>query len=279
LIIMQGITTDVYEAKEAALPQSSTRLLSITFADLAGQSDRQQIDNLYGSLDRCMMTLFLTVSGGMEWRAAAEPIVKLGYGYGVIWTGYITFMVFGMLNVLTGIFVDSAISAMNNDKDNMIVSQLEERTALISSICSVFRNSDTDGSGLINEEEMNVLLKDNEVTAYLNAIGIDISEARGLFQLLDDDASGTVSIDEFVTGFMHLRGCARAVDMVSLLYENRKTSKKLNKIFREMTMVRQGLVSMHQHQYARAQNGVLQNDQPSPSNQESKFKKHIISNI
>merc|ERR550532_3626987 len=145
---MQGVTTDIYEAA-AAQHQSSTRSLSGTFAYSSDLSAREQIDHLYGSLDRTMMTLFLTVSGGMEWLTAAEPIVKLGTGYGVIWTGYIAFMVFGMLNVLTGIFVDTAIGVMNNDKDNMILSQLEDRSALISTISAVFRSSDTDGSGFI----------------------------------------------------------------------------------------------------------------------------------
>jgi len=245
LIIMQSVTTDIYEAT-AAQHQSSTRSLSGVFDYSSDLSAREQIDHLYGSLDRTMMTLFLTVSGGIEWSQAAEPIVKLGTEYGVIWTSYIAFMMFGMLNVLTGIFVDSAISVMNNDKDNMILAQLEERTALITFISNVFRSSDTDGSGFISEEEMDALLQDNELIALLNAIGIDSTEARGLFQLLDDDASGTVSIDEFVTGFLRLKGSAKAVDIVSLMYENRKTSKKLDKVFRETRRVHQGLAFMHQ---------------------------------
>ena len=68
--------------------------------------DREQIDQPHGSLGRIMMTLCLTVSGGMAWLTAAAPIVKSGTGHGVIWTSYIAFMIFGMLNVLAGIFVD-----------------------------------------------------------------------------------------------------------------------------------------------------------------------------
>merc|ERR1719499_3087492 len=71
------------------------------------------------------------------------------------------------------------------------------------------------------------------MVAYLSAIGIDPSEAQGLFKLLDDDGSGSVSIEEFITGFLRLKGGAKAVDMVMLLYENRKIGKKLNKIFKE----------------------------------------------
>ena len=47
-------------------------------------SDDAQIDQLYGSLCRTMMTLGLTVSGGTEWLTAAAPLVQLGTGHGVI---------------------------------------------------------------------------------------------------------------------------------------------------------------------------------------------------
>ena len=76
-------------------------------------SDREQIHQLYGSLGRTMMTRCRTASGGMEWFTAAAPIVKLGTGYSVIWSSYIAFLMFGMLYVLKGIFVDAAISVMN----------------------------------------------------------------------------------------------------------------------------------------------------------------------
>ena len=38
--------------------------------------DREQIDQPHGNLGRIMMTLCLTVSGGMEWLTAAAPIVN-----------------------------------------------------------------------------------------------------------------------------------------------------------------------------------------------------------
>ena len=39
----------------------------------------------------------------------------LGTGHAIIWDSYIAFMKFGMLNDMTGIFVDTAISVMDND--------------------------------------------------------------------------------------------------------------------------------------------------------------------
>merc|ERR1719195_342799 len=184
-----------------------------------------------------MMTLFMTISGGLEWSAVAHPMVELGWVYGVLWTCYTTFMIFGMLNVLTGIFVDAAFQAMNSDRDNIIQTQLEERHSLINKIRETFKTFDADNSGQVTIDEFKALLENPEMVAYLSAIGIDPSEAQGLFKLLDDDGSGSVSIDEFITGFLRLKGGAKAVDMVTLLYENRKMSKKLNRIFSEAKSV------------------------------------------
>jgi len=255
LIIMQGIVADIYSV--AAQHDSST-LSSGNMFDLdLERSDAERIYTLYGSIEKTMLTLFSSVSGGLEWFEAAAPLTQLGTAYGAVWTCYIAFMMFGMLNVLTGIFVDTAISAMNNDRENIIQTQIEDRDKLISSISRIFRRSDVDGTGFISEDQMESLLQDKEQRTFLNALGIDGTEARGLFQLLDDD-SGTVSIHEFVTGVLRLKGSAKAVDMLTLMYENRKISTKLTKIFQETNSVRKALAIVQHH--LRGQ----QNDRNSP---------------
>jgi len=244
LVLMQGVASDI--SKVPPEPPSGARVLASLFDNAAEQTRIQEIATLYGNLPRSMMTLFLTISGGLEWSKAAGPLVKLGAFYGVIWTAYVAFMVFGMLNVLTGIFVEQAMAAMVNDKDNMIQTALEERESLIQTIRNVFKDSDIDGSGYVTQQEMDVLLENPELQAYIKAIGIDSTEAKGLFVLLDDDASGTVCIDEFVTGFLRLKGGAKAVDMVTLMFENRKIFKKLNKVVQEVRMVNEAVDAMHQ---------------------------------
>merc|ERR1719410_138597 len=101
LVLMQGVSSDISTVLPE--PPSDGRILASLFDSTIEQTRIQEIAALYGNLPRSMMTLFLTISGGLEWSKAAGPLVKLGTGafYGTIWTGYVAFMVFGMLNVLT----------------------------------------------------------------------------------------------------------------------------------------------------------------------------------
>merc|ERR1719410_3054899 len=132
LVLMQGVSSDISTVLPE--PPSDGRILASLFDSTIEQTRIEEIATLYGNLPRSMMTLFLTISGGLEWSKAAGPLVKLGTFYGIIWTAYVAFMVFGMLNVLTGIFVEQAMDAMVNDKDNMIQTALEERESLIQTI-------------------------------------------------------------------------------------------------------------------------------------------------
>merc|ERR550532_3323239 len=123
------------------------------------------------------MTLFLAVSGGLEWSIPARPLAKLGWYYTFIWTAYIAFMTFGLLNVLVGIFCETAMSAMNNDKDNIIQEHLEERNGFIHAIATIFQDSDKKGTGQLTEHDMEQILQDPQVSNYFNAIGLDVTEA------------------------------------------------------------------------------------------------------
>jgi len=59
-------------------------------------------------------------------------------------------------------------------------------------------------------------LERHDVQMYLQIHGIDAQEAVELFQLLDVDESGTLSMDEFVYGCQRLKGSAKSLDMVRI---------------------------------------------------------------
>jgi len=84
----------------------------------------------------------------------------------------------------------------------------------------IFNSIDTDGSGMLEEEEIHRLLDVLEVTSTFH-------EARGLFQRLDIDVSGSISYPEFVDRVMNWRmDKSDAEEHFSELFEKRKAQRK-----------------------------------------------------
>merc|ERR1712066_793451 len=68
---------------------------------------------------------------------------------------------------------------------------------------------------------------DPATIAHLQILGLGVSEARGIFKLLDLDCRDMVSINELVLGLMRLTGHAKGVDIATLMYENKRIMMRL----------------------------------------------------
>ena len=49
---------------------------------------------------------------------------------------------------------------------------------------------------------------------------LDVTNAEGLFNLLDREMTGEISFEDFLRGVMRLKGHARSLDMVSMMRAN-----------------------------------------------------------
>lgn len=83
-------------------------------------------------------------------------------------------------------------------------------------ITALFKSADADSSGLVDLSELERLLTEPVMAAYLNSLGIQVEEARGLFKILDWDGSGSIDVEEFVTGCMRIGGAAKGVELAML---------------------------------------------------------------
>lgn len=172
-----------------------------------------------------MITLFLSISGG-DWGELASPVADVRGFMIIVYAFYVLMIVFGILNVLTGTFVETAIQAAATDRDSAIEVTMREQHSYVHKLRKMFEETDADRSGQISFDEFESHLKNAEVSAYLKSMGLEPTEARGLFQLLDVDNSNNLDIEELVSGCMRMKGTARAVDVATLIYENKRVMKK-----------------------------------------------------
>jgi len=177
-------------------------------------------------LPRALLSLFMAVSGGIDWQDVIFPLFKMGTFYGLTFFVYIFFVTFGVLNVVTSMFVDSAFQVSSRDREALVQGQLSKDLEYQNNIKEFFFQADKDNSGSLSWEEFDEYLSDPKVQAYFKSLELDVSQAKALFKLMDVDDTNSVGITEFLDGCMRLRGSAKSIDVNMLLYENEQMISK-----------------------------------------------------
>merc|ERR1712060_486409 len=98
------------------------------------------------------------------------------------------FCLLAVMNVVTGVFVESALQTAKHDKDIYLLHHVRR----------LFKDSDKDGDGCLGWDDFEAALANPQMKIYFEAIDLDLEEAVELFQLIDVDESGLIDLDEFV---------------------------------------------------------------------------------
>jgi len=179
--------------------------------------EHQSLTQHYGSLLRSILTLFQSISGGIDWDDGVSPLMSsMSPWLALLFSFYIAFAIFALMNIVTGVFVESALQTAKDDKELFLLHHVR----------NLFVNADTDRSGRITWPEFQKQVENPSMNMYFKAIDLDKEEARDLFRLIDIDESGTIDAEEFVNGCFRLRGPAKAIDLATLMHETKRMNRK-----------------------------------------------------
>merc|ERR1711972_454958 len=109
---------------------------------------------------------------------------------------YIFVMHFGVLNVVVGMFVNTAAEVASKDRESFVKHELTVQEQYRRKIKTFFREADLSGSGRLSWEDLSLYLESDKAKAYFNGMDLDVSQANVLFTLLDTDSSNSICIDE-----------------------------------------------------------------------------------
>eukprot|EP00931_Biecheleriopsis_adriatica_P063868 TRINITY_DN38753_c0_g1_i1.p1 TRINITY_DN38753_c0_g1~~TRINITY_DN38753_c0_g1_i1.p1 ORF type:complete len:597 (+),score=117.36 TRINITY_DN38753_c0_g1_i1:117-1793(+) len=213
----------------------------------AVDADPADIDDIlddWGNLQNSLYSLFLAVTGGRSWYEVADSLLLMSPLYFNQMIFFICFMEFCMMNVITGFFCEQAFDMAQADKDQLVQEQLADKKKYIAFFEQIWHTLDTDNSGMLRLGEMTTVMEDERVQAYLAHLNINVQCAWEIFRLLDADGGGSVSIDEFVTGLLKLRGEARTIDIRSIAFDLNKMAKVLSEF---MSYVDHNLIEIQEH--------------------------------
>eukprot|EP00930_Biecheleria_cincta_P050129 TRINITY_DN35303_c0_g1_i1.p1 TRINITY_DN35303_c0_g1~~TRINITY_DN35303_c0_g1_i1.p1 ORF type:complete len:589 (-),score=97.29 TRINITY_DN35303_c0_g1_i1:43-1809(-) len=173
-----------------------------------------QLHAYFGTLLFSWLTLFESITGGLSWRDALLLLQHVHAMYAALFLFYICITVFTILNIITGFCCDYAIQNAVTDRDDAIKAQIRNKEKWKKQFVTMFSTMDEDNSGEITGEELEVMLNDEEFQAYMSHLNIAVDDIMDIFEVFDKDSSGSVSVDEFVTGCLRVKGSAKTLDVM-----------------------------------------------------------------
>jgi len=176
----------------------------------------------FGSLGSSILSLYAAMAGGISWIELLWALQPLGAMYMGIFIFYTAFAIFAVVNIITGIFVDSALQSSQRDQDSIIQEQMHEKEEYMNQIHTMFVALDKDKSGTVGCEEFEQLVQNPKMVANFHALGLEISDVQCLFDLLDKGRTGEIDVKEFLGGCLRLKGEAKSLDLAKLQLQSEK---------------------------------------------------------
>jgi len=195
-VLMMGFAMSIWGAIAVELIHPFV----IELADSHGQwADCERCRRSFASVTQANITLFQTVIAGDSWGRMAIPIIEHQPWTAVIFMGSLLTLVFGVLNLVTAVVVDTAAELREKDIESRGVEmEYEERKEKLD-LFKIFTRIDTDMDGVVSFDDLKAgARKVAEFRHLLRVMDIDSADLLQLFQIIDNDNSGEIDAQEFI---------------------------------------------------------------------------------
>jgi Ca2+-binding EF-hand superfamily protein len=214
-----------------------TQLLqATTFNDVADADFDQQetlvnetLFQYFGTFTRCLLSMFEITLG--NW----PPVARLLQDHVSEW-----FMIFSILHkmtigfavigVINGVILQETFKVAGTD--NIIMVRQKKKMAAIGreKMRRLFEALDVEGTGELSFEEFSTVATDPDVKFWLSSMDIEMDDLLTLFELIDEDHSGHITLEELATRVPRIKGSARSIDALA-------TKQKINEVTEWMKQI------------------------------------------
>merc|ERR1712228_258003 len=103
--------------------------------------------------------------GGISWHECVHPLASVGNISILVFLSYICVSSLAVLNVITGVFCQSAIEGAEADRDLVVQKHMAQKQEYVRILKGLFGEIDCDESNVITMEEFTAHLADEEARA------------------------------------------------------------------------------------------------------------------
>merc|ERR1719410_3342595 len=132
-------------------------------------------------------SLFYSISGGADWGTLAYPFWSVGMGYGLSYVVFVILTIFGLLNILVGIFVQEAEELSKWDKDFVVDGFVTKKKEKEKEVSDLFDLMDTEQNGVLSLKELSDALENDSIAAEFDQLEVEVEKVGVLFHVLDVD--------------------------------------------------------------------------------------------
>jgi len=177
------------------------------------------VNRMYGDGMKSMYTMFEATFSGC-WPNYARPLIEHVSGYyAIFFMTYAALVIFALTRIVSALFLKETFNQSTAEAESMVREKKKESENLMNQLHAIFQEADVSGDGHLTGDELNHMLAHNNVVMLLGKLGVDTSDGQKLFEMLDDEGSGQISRNDFVSGFKRLKGEARSIDLISLSHK------------------------------------------------------------
>eukprot|EP00927_Polykrikos_kofoidii_P024424 TRINITY_DN22217_c0_g1_i1.p1 TRINITY_DN22217_c0_g1~~TRINITY_DN22217_c0_g1_i1.p1 ORF type:complete len:759 (-),score=122.57 TRINITY_DN22217_c0_g1_i1:175-2136(-) len=207
--------------------------VEILLENNGGDGDFADLSLNFGSLASSIFTLFQAVFGGIDWGAAIRPLWSYSLMHALLFYVYIVVTSMIVMNVVTGVFVQAAIESAQYDAEQVVEDQLADSERYCKRLKLLLKEIDPESSGIITLDQIESLLEEPVIKTYFTMLDLDPIDAWSLFRVLDTKEAGSLTVEEFTSGCLRLKGGARRIDISNMMYASKWTMNKLTKFAQE----------------------------------------------
>jgi len=181
--------------------------------DAAKSAHHADLSKYYGSILSSMLSLFQAITGGVDWDDVMTPLQEsISPSVSVLFVSYVAFAVLVLLNLVTGVFVEGAQRIIREDRE-------AEQVRLL---CTLLRKSDLTLETEMDFHDFMREMGNAHMEDFFDTFDFTRDEVETLFELLDRDGNGSLTLTEFVLGCQRLTGPARIYD-IQLLHKSHRS--------------------------------------------------------
>merc|ERR1712008_50862 len=187
---------------------------------VAAEGEDLEITQYFGSMPRTMSSLFQATTNGIDWRNLSEVLGRASRIAQALLFGYISIMVYAVMNILTGICVTTANKAAEDDLDYSIHQELAKSNNVFTNLRTILYGDDEYHSGNLQWCDLERHLDDPLVRGYFKCLDLEPWHLQTLFDLLTkgSDYEG-LNIDQFIRGCIRFRCNVKNIDMMAAIHD------------------------------------------------------------